>query len=199
MPLDPKEDEWLLLKIIAVDEELVKRKLVIDEKIVEKEVPTLHLVLRPLSLRYAKSGPYHVWVTKGNPIMAYENTKHRQRNAGMGYQDFREKNLRSAADVPDDQILGPATLLEKHVMGRCLYKLSRSGKFPTVHPDFAHPNGVLVSVNMGGSVVEGRASLESARFCLNPRPGTKARVILSDDRQITVVRFENEWRRTTEN
>lgn len=199
----PDENEWFLLKIVEVEEELVTRPLVIDNKVVEKGVLSLHLTLSPVSPHYANSGAYHVWLLKGNPVVAYSG---RLKRKELGWQNLDEKNLRDAVALPKDQILQRSTLLGKNVMGQCRYKTSTTvsyengkevltdKKFPTVRPNLAHPEGVIVLVHIDGSSTEGRVIWESSGNALYPTPGTKIQVIITSGKQITAIRVGDEWR-----
>lgn len=199
----PDENEWFLLKIVEVEEELVNRPLVIDNRVVEKGVLSLHLTLSPVSPHYSNSKSYHVWLLKGNPVVAYSGRLKREK---LGWQNRDEKNLRDAVALPKDQILQRSTLLGKNVMGQCHYKpnttvsyrngneVLRSENFPTVRRNLAHPDGVTVPVHIDGSITEGRVIWESSGNALYPTPGTKIQVILADRKQITAIRVGDEWR-----
>lgn len=193
----PADREWVLLKIVQVESASWKRKIVVEGKIQEAEVPSLDVSLAHVSTAYGdKPSPYHLRTPLDDVFCAPQR--------GPEFKDTTSSFLRKAVGLAPDAELTPEVLLGKNVMAQVIHRVKTyrvpgeeeyTKTFPYVWPRVLSPEGATIPVTFrDGRVVRAKVTWGTAHNLQAIVPGTKVDVISVElGKQFTVIRVGDEW------
>ncbi|MBQ6357621.1 MAG: hypothetical protein IJI97_01525 [Clostridia bacterium] len=190
----PADREWVLLKIVQVESASWNRKIAVEGKVQETELPCLDVHLAHVSTAYGdKPSPYHLRTPLNDVLCAPQR--------GPEFKDTTSSSLREAVGLVPDAELTPEALLGKNVMAQIIHRTDRvpgeeyTKMFPYVWPHVLSPEGVTIPVTFrDGRVVRAKVTWGTAHNLQAIVPGTKVDVISVElGKQFTVIRVGDEW------
>lgn len=193
----PADREWVLLKIVQVESASWNRKIAVEGKVQETELPCLDVHLAHVSTAYGdKPSPYHLRTPLADVVFVSQR--------GVEFKDETSSFLRKAVGLAPDAELTPEVLLGKNVMAMVTHKEKTyrvpgeedyTKTFPSIWPRVLNPEGVTIPVTFwDGRVVRAKVTWGTAHNLLSVVPGTKVDVISVElGKKFTVIRVGDEW------
>ncbi|MFB7858922.1 hypothetical protein [Rhodococcus qingshengii] len=188
----PSYGEWVLTKIVEVEENITQRNAFVGNKIEEKDFLKLDISLVTVDPLYEYNNrPYRLSVIKGNPVLAH---RLREKQEPVTHQNTEEEALRNAVEI-HDEVLQRSNLLGKNIMV-CMLVTRNVGERERIYPWelVGHPDGVQVSFVSNGKTIQSVATWDTATSALLGNPGFTADVVVPGTQDMfRIVRIGDEW------
>lgn len=202
----PPEGQWVLVKIVSVTEEILNRRVVMNDEICDKEIPHIRLEMVHVSSAYGvRQHPYHLTLVAINDVfLAFRSP----RGDSKIWKVRHAEALRRATGLTDGQDLSSENLLGKNVRGLVRYigkhhivgsdsRSSREKAWDQLHNLLLPEDGMTIPLVLrDGSVTYPQVTWDTVHRILDdPKSGTKVDVLSIDlGKQITAVLVGDEWR-----